>query len=224
MAVFLIAFPALFSIVNPVGGSFVFLSLTRHYPPRVRAQLARWVAIYAFAIIIGSVYIGAHVLGFFGISLPVLRIAGGIVIATAGWRVLNAPDDAPQAKERAAEESAAVLAERETVRRIAFFPLAMPLTTGPGTIAVAVSLGATRPREFGLLFGFIWQVALAALCMAAVIYLLFRYSDRVARLLGPTGTVIIQRLSAFLLLCIGIEVLWSGASELLRSLCLPGGM
>ena len=225
MGHFLIAFPALFSIINPIGGSFVFLTLTRHYPPQVRAQLARWVAIYAFAIIIGSVYIGAHVLGFFGISLPVLRIAGGIVIATAGWRLLNAPDDAEPKRERAAEDNAAVLAERETVRRIAFFPLAMPLTTGPGTIAIAVSLGATRPREIGRLFGFFWQITLAALCMAAVIYLLFRYSDRVSRALGPTGTVIIQRLSAFLLLCIGVQVLWSGVSELLaQQAALSGGV
>jgi len=215
VAHFLIAFPALFSIINPVGGSFVFLSLTRHYPPQVRAQLARWVAIYAFAIIIGSVYIGAYVLGFFGISIPVLRVAGGIVIATAGWRVLNAPDDAPPKGESAAGDSASALAERETVRRMAFFPLAMPLTTGPGTISVAVSLGATRPREFAQLVNFVWQVALAALCMSAAIYLLFRYSDRVLRALGPTGSVIIQRLSAFLLFCIGVQVFWSGVSELL---------
>ncbi|MBV6415527.1 MAG: hypothetical protein CMLOHMNK_00039 [Steroidobacteraceae bacterium] len=215
MGFFLIAFPALFSIINPIGSSFVFLSLTRQYPPQMRAQLARWVAIYGFAIVIGSVYIGAHVLGFFGISIPVLRVAGGIVIAAAGWRMLSAPEDAEPKRERAAEGSAAVLAERETVRRIAFFPLAMPITTGPGTIAVAVSLGATRPKEIGLLFNFLWQVALAALCITAVIYLLYRYSDRVSRLLGPTGTVIIQRLSSFLLFCIGIQVLWSGASELL---------
>lgn len=226
MGHFLIAFPALFSIINPIGGSFVFLTLTRHYPPQVRVQLARWVAIYAFTIIIGSVYIGAHVLGFFGISLPVLRIAGGIVIATAGWRLLNASDDAePKRESAAAEGSAAVLAERETVRRMAFFPLAMPLTTGPGTIAVAVSLGATRPREIGHLFGFFWQITLAALCISALIYLLFRYSDRVSRALGPTGTVIIQRLSAFLLLCIGVQVLWSGVSELLaQQAALSGGV
>lgn len=223
MSFFLISFPALFSIINPIGGSFVFLSLTRHYPARTRAQLARWVAIYAFAIVIGSVYIGAHVLGFFGISIPVLRVAGGLVIATAGWRMLNQPDDVPSKPEGASEEKAAALAERETVRRIAFFPLAMPLTTGPGTIAVAVSLGATRPREIAQLFNFIWQVAVAALCISGLIYVLYRYSDRVARLVGPTGTVIIQRLSAFLLLCIGVQVLWSGVSDLLAGLGPPVG-
>ncbi|MCC7463766.1 MAG: MarC family protein [Gammaproteobacteria bacterium] len=222
MSFFLLAFPALFSIINPIGGSFVFLSLTRHYPSRIRALLARWVSIYAFAIVIGSVYIGAHVLDFFGISIPVLRVAGGLVIATAAWRMLNAPDDVRPRQDSAAQDGAAVLAERDTLRRIAFYPLAMPLTTGPGTIAVAVSLGVARPRQIGQLFNFIWQTALAALCICAATYFLYRYSDRVARFVGPTGTVIIQRLSAFLLLCIGVQVLWSGVAELLAIPALPG--
>lgn len=217
MSFFLIAFPALFSIINPLGGSFVFLLATGHYPHRVRAQMARWVAIYSFAIVTGSVYVGAYVLGFFGISLPVLRVAGGIVIALAAWKMLNAPDDVGPQQERAAETAAAALVERETVRRIAFYPLAMPFTTGPGTIAVAISLGTSRPHDSGHLhfLGFLVEVALTALCICTLIYLLYRWSDRVARLLGSTGTNIIMRLSAFLLFCIGVQVLWSGVSELL---------
>jgi multiple antibiotic resistance protein len=221
MPFFLLAFPALFSIINPIGGSFVFLTLTRHYPSAVRAQLARWVSIYAFAIVIGSVYIGAHILDFFGISIPVLRVAGGLVIATAGWRVLNAPDDVRPRQDSAVQDGAAALTEHDTLRRMAFYPLAMPLTTGPGTIAVAVSLGVARPRQIGLLFNFIWQTALAALCICAAIYVLYRYSDRVSRFIGPTGTVIIQRLSAFLLLCIGVQVLWSGIAELIATQTVP---
>ncbi|HQW08537.1 MAG TPA: MarC family protein [Steroidobacteraceae bacterium] len=217
MSFFLIAFPALFSIINPLGGSFIFLLATDQYTPAVRAQLARWVAIYSFAIVTGSVYIGAYVLGFFGISIPVLRVAGGIVIALAAWKMLNAPDDVAPLQERAAESAAAALVERETVRRIAFYPLAMPFTTGPGTIAVAISLGTSRPRDIGHLhfLAFVAEVAVTALSIAVLVYLLYRWSDRVARLLGRTGTNIIMRLSAFLLFCIGVQVLWSGVSELL---------
>ncbi len=220
MSFILIAFPALFSIINPLGGSFVFLSATDHYPREVRAQLARWVAIYSFAIVTGSVYVGAYVLEFFGISIPVLRVAGGIVIALAAWKMLNAPDDVAPMQERAAESAAAALVERETVRRIAFYPLAMPFTTGPGTIAVAISLGTSRPRDIGHLhfLGFVVEVAITALAISALIYFLYRYSDRVSRLLGSTGTNIIMRLSAFLLFCIGVQVLWSGARELLAGL------
>jgi multiple antibiotic resistance protein len=214
---FLIAFPALFSIINPLGGSFIFLSATDHYPRPVRAQLALWVSIYSFAIVTGSVYIGAYVLEFFGISIPVLRVAGGIVIALTAWKMLNAPDDVAPMQERAAESAAVALVERDTVRRIAFYPLAMPLTTGPGTIAVAISLGTSRPRDIGHLhyLGFVVEVAVTALCICALIYLLYRWSDRVSRLLGSTGTNIIMRLSAFLLFCIGVQVLWSGVSGLL---------
>lgn len=217
MSFFLIAFPALFSIINPLGGSFIFLSATDHYPRPVRAQLALWVSIYSFAIVTGSVYIGAYVLEFFGISIPVLRVAGGIVIALTAWKMLNAPDDVAPMQERAAESAAVALVERDTVRRIAFYPLAMPLTTGPGTIAVAISLGTSRPRDIGHLhyLGFVVEVAVTALCICALIYLLYRWSDRVSRLLGSTGTNIIMRLSAFLLFCIGVQVLWSGVSGLL---------
>lgn len=81
MPVFLLAFPALFSIVNPVGIAFVFLSATSRFSHSLRASLARWIAIYSFIIITASVYVGAYVLGFFGISVPVLRVAGGIVTA-----------------------------------------------------------------------------------------------------------------------------------------------
>ena len=214
---FLIAFPALFSIINPLGGSFIFLSATDHYPRPVRAQLALWVSIYSFAIVTGSVYIGAYVLEFFGISIPVLRVAGGIVIALTAWKMINAPDDVAPMQERPAKSAAVALVERDTVRRIAFYPLAMPLTTGPGTIAVAISLGTSRPRDIGHLhyLGFVVEVAVTALCICALIYLLYRWSDRVSRLLGSTGTNIIMRLSAFLLFCIGVQVLWSGVSGLL---------
>ena len=138
-------------------------------------------------------------------------------IWVTAWKMLNAPDDVAPMQERAAESAAVALVERDTVRRIAFYPLAMPLTTGPGTIAVAISLGTSRPRDIGHLhyLGFVVEVAVTALCICALIYLLYRWSDRVSRLLGSTGTNIIMRLSAFLLFCIGVQVLWSGVSGLL---------
>ena len=92
-AFFLLAFPALFSVVNPIGGAFLFLSLTRHLPRSERAHLARWVTFHSFFVLLGSLYVGAYVLSFFGISLPVLRVAGGIVIALTGWKLLNAQEE-----------------------------------------------------------------------------------------------------------------------------------
>ena len=96
----------------------------------------------------------------------------------------------------------------------------MPLTTGPGTISVAVSLGANRPQAGGegQLLWYMAQMTLATVLLCASIYLLYRYSQRISSIIGPTGTSVVVRLSAFLLFCIGIQIFWNGAAELLRSL------
>lgn len=216
MSFFLLAFPALFSIVNPLGGAFIFLSATERFHPSLRSHLARWVAIYSFILISASFYVGAYVLTFFGISVPVLRVAGGIVIALAAWRMLNR-DDAKADPETPSRE----LPTGDTLNRMAFYPLTMPFTTGPGTISVVVSLGTSRPSSFGE--GQLWffaQMMLATLLLCAIIYLLYRYAERISRFIGATGTSVIMRLSAFLLFCIGIQIFWNGAAELLGSL--PG--
>src|SRR6204780_790197 len=151
---FLLAFGALFSIVNPLSGTFIFFGATRELDPRVRRQVSRWVAIYAFFIVAASLYVGAYVLSFFGISIPVLRVAGGIVVAMSGWRMLNEPDATEQ---RRSEAPAYPRSIDTPPSRLAFYPLTMPLTTGPGTISVAISMGASRPpavtpRLFGWFF------------------------------------------------------------------------
>jgi multiple antibiotic resistance protein len=100
----------------------------------------------------------------------------------------------------------------------------MPLTTGPGTISVAISLGARRPSGFHEpLFAFFVDTLAAVFLLALLIYLLYRHSARFARMLGATGTTIVVRLSAFLLFCIGIQILWNGVAELLATLPLGAG-
>lgn len=140
---FLLAFPALFSIINPLGGTFWFLAATRSLSRQTRAELARWVAIHSFIILTTSLYVGADMLGFFGISLPVLRVAGGIVIALSGWQLLNAGEDPDR------DEAQASLLNQRGASSLAFYPLTMPITTGPGTISVAISLGTSRPGGAG---------------------------------------------------------------------------
>ena len=211
MSFFLLAFPALLSIINPLGGAFMFLGATKRLSRDMRAHLARWVAIHSFIILNVSLYVGAYVLEFFGISIPVLRVAGGLVIALAGWNLLNA-------REEGQDQSAVEAVHARDASRIAFYPLTMPITTGPGTISVAVALGTSRPdqiRDFALFF---LAATLVTGLMSLIIYALYRYADRVSNVVGPTGTTIIVRLSAFLLFCIGIQVLWNGASELIAGL------
>jgi len=215
LTTFLLAFGALFSIVNPLSGAFIFFGATLGLEPKVRKQVSRWVAIYAFCIVAASLYIGAYVLSFFGISIPVLRVAGGIIVSMSGWRMLTEPD----ATEQRRSETPFPRSIDVPPSRLAFYPLTMPLTTGPGTISVAISIGAGRPAGFhaALLEFFVETLAATAL-IAVLVYVLYRHSARLAELIGATGTTIIVRLSAFLLFCIGIQVFWNGAAQLLGSL------
>jgi multiple antibiotic resistance protein len=215
LATFLLAFTALFSIVNPLSGAFIFFGATQGMEPKVRAHVSRWVAIYAFCIVTASLYIGAYVLSFFGISIPVLRVAGGIVVSMSGWRMLNEPDATEQRRSEAPYPRTIGVPPS----RLAFYPLAMPLTTGPGTISVAVSIGAGRPTGFhASSLEFFGETLAAVVLLAVLIYVAYRNSSRLADMIGSTGTTIIVRLSAFLLFCIGIQVFWNGAAELLGTL------
>ena len=215
MATFLLAFGALFSIVNPLSGAFIFFGATQGLEPKIRSQLSRWVSIYAFCIVTASLYIGAYVLSFFGISLPVLRVAGGIIVSMSGWRMLTEPDATEQRRSEAPYPRIVDVPPS----RLAFYPLTMPLTTGPGTISVAISVGAGRPSGFhASSVAFFLETLAAVLLLALLIYALYRHSARIADIIGPTGTTIIVRLSAFLLFCIGIQVFWNGAAELLGRL------
>lgn len=211
--VFLLAFPALLSIINPVGGAFTFLAITGRASDAERAAAARAIAIYGFVLLNVSLYIGAYVLEFFGVSLPVLRVGGGAVVAATAWKLLHADDPV--------ETEAPASAPPADLRRLAFYPLTMPITTGPGTISVAIALGTSRPAGVDGFAVFALAATLATLANCALIYVCYRYADRVAARFGPTGTAIVMRLSAFLLLCIGLQVLWTGASELLGSVPRP---
>jgi len=207
---FLLVFGSLFPIVNPPGSAFMFLAHTRHLSRAQRAELALRVAIYAFLIVNGSLYIGSAVLTLFGVSIPALRVGGGIVIAVAGWRLLNA-------KPGATESDVELVNTPETLRAAAFYPLTMPLTTGPGTIAVTIALGTSRPFATFPSVSLVGAL-LASAAISALIYLSFRFSDRMEGLLGRALTDALMRLFALLLLCIGIEIIWQGVSELVRSL------
>src|SRR5262245_2216473 len=205
---FLLAFPALFSIINPLGGAFVFLSATRWLSPTTREHVARWITIYSVLILIVSMYVGAVVLGFFGISIPVLRVAGGIIIAVYGFRMLNAPDTVEERKEALDELS------QPDARRLAFYPLTLPVTVGPGSISVAIALGTNRPY---LDFWFMLASVALVLTMCGLVYVMYRYSDWISRAIGETGTMVVARLMAFILFCIGIQIAWNGLEELLKN-------
>ena len=207
---FLLAFPSLFSIINPIGGAFIFDGVLSGVGHAGRKTIAARIGLYALLIMFGALRVGAYVLNFFGVSLDALRIAGGLVVAASGWNLLSAGD---QRTERKGAERAAP-GDAGDPLQMAFFPLTLPLTTGPGTIAVAITLGAVHPH-YGLgLLAFFIGVSLAATANAALIWIAYRYADRVTALIGETARHVVVRLSAFLLMCIGVQILVSAVGDL----------
>ena len=212
---FLLVFLALLPIVNPPGSALLFLAMTRHGSREQRAVLARQIAIYAFFIMIVALYIGAFVLQLFGISVPVLRVAGGLVLALSGWRVLDAPPQSGSAP-------AAGAGDGRELARMAFYPLTMPLTAGPGTVAVSVAIGTRGSTEgavpLGMLVSAMLGALVAALGISALVYICYRFADRIQNALGESGSDAMGRLFAFILICIGIQILWTGFADLWSSL------
>ena len=211
-AAFLLAFPALFSIVNPPGAALIFSEVTAGYEPAERAWLSGRVALYSLLVMLAALWGGAYVLNFFGISLGALRIGGGAVVALRAWDLLNAPERQEARKTEQAESRSG------RVQEVAFFPLTMPVTAGPGTIAVAVTLGAERPASGLGLLGFFLGATAAAAAVARCVWAAYRSAERIGRLIGETGRHTITRLSAFLLLCIGVQIVVNGVVDVVAGL------
>jgi multiple antibiotic resistance protein len=205
----LVVVAGLFPVINPPAAGFIILSLVPDATPAQRADLARRITINSFFLLLGALSIGAYVLTFFGVSIPILRVSGGIVIASAGWKLLHSPVDDKKAHAKSADSS-------EFSTEQAFYPLTLPITVGPGSIAVAIALATGSPREGPAIVQFT-AVGLALLILCASIYLCVRYAATVERLLGAVGSKVAMRLFSFILFCIGVQIFWLGLAELLKS-------
>jgi multiple antibiotic resistance protein len=205
-----VAVAALLPIVNPLGGAPVYLAKTVDLTTDQHGELAKRVARNCALLLLASLLLGAYLLDFFGLSIPIVQVAGGLVVCSIAWSLLNEPDTPPalQADARAAVTGA-------DLRKRAFYPLTLPLTVGPGSISVAIALGANQAQNARSTLVIGAGHVIAVLIVAITIYLCYRYADRLLRRLGDTGTVVLTRLSAFILLCIGVQMLWNGVAALL---------
>lgn len=200
---------ALFPIVNPLGGSPIFLALTTEYPAHDRRVLARQVAIYSFFLLVGSYLIGTHILAFFGISIPVVQVGGGLIVISTGWAMLKSKEDDRNEMHRQMDPNDEF--------RQAFYPLTLPLTVGPGSISIAITLGANAPRHHGIDLLPVLAAVVGSVLISVSIFICYGFADRLARILGATGMTVMMRLTSFLLVCIGVQILWNGAKALLSS-------
>lgn len=215
---FLFALAAILPILNPAATAPIFLGLTEGADDGTRALLARRIARNMFLLLAGSMLVGSYVLDFFGISLPIVRVGGGLIVAATAWRLLSAEPGALE--DRAAALAGAFTPEQ--ARRQAFYPLTFPISCGPGSIAAAITVGVSLVESrVSLTLARISGGLLALLACGVLLYLAFRYARHLLRPLGEAGTLVFLRLAAFILLCLGVQIIWDGASELLSSVVQP---
>ncbi|MFC4623402.1 MarC family protein [Comamonas nitrativorans] len=211
----LFAFIGVLPIINPLATAPLFVDQARGLSEQDRALLAHRIGKNVAILLTSTMLTGSYVLRFFGVSLPAVRIAGGMIVASIAWRMLNAQqattDDATQIAQALTWDKARVKA---------FYPLTFPLTCGPGTIAVAIAIGASLHSRTSvpLTLANMSGGLAASVLLGILVALTFRYATTLLRRLGDTGQVVFMRLMAFILLCVGVEIVWSGARALLAGL------
>src|SRR5580704_2076706 len=200
---------ALFPIVNPIGSAAIFIDMTGPISPSLRDLLVRKISTFSFLLLIGSMLFGARILTFFGVSLYAVQIGGGLVVAATGWALLN------QTGSGATSRS---VAEKDILAN-AFYPYTLPVTVGPGSISVAITLGANLPAELHAP-SFLSPIVLIAsfigvVLICVLVYTSYRYANAAERFLGASGTSVLMRLLSFILLCIGVQIAANGIQSYL---------
>ena len=209
--IILFTFAALFPVLNPLAGAMIFLNLTRGAPRTLLNKLALEVGLNTFILLVVVLFTGSWILSFFGITIPVVEIAGGFVVASLGWTVLNQPVTDEQ-------ENPAIHNDK-AVKDMAFFPLTMPLTAGPGCFAVTLAISAheTHKKLIDTIMG--QASATVGILLAALsVFVCYRYAKSITKKLGPTGSSVIMKLSAFINVCIGLQIMWRRVQGLLTGI------
>ena len=216
---FLIAFSVLLPLINPLGSALVFLGLAGDAPPKVFHSLARKIAINNVIFLAVIELLGATILNFFGISLPIVQLSGGIVIAAMGWAVLNERNAGANSRKK--EEETGKLEEKDTqhLEEGVFYPFTFPITSGPGTLVGLLTVTAHMSNGVLLqnILGHI-GVFLAVVVLSVLVYFCYAYAPRITKVIPPSTAHGILRVVAFILLCIGIQIAWNGLSVLLATI------
>lgn len=209
---FALSFSALLPLINPLGSALVFLGLVGTAPSAVYKTLARKIAISTTLFLITIELVGTALLKFFGISLPVMQVSGGFVLAAMGWSLLN--QEEPHAKPEQADLQRTPF---NSLEQKIFYPFTFPLTAGPGCIVVMVTLSAHASVK-GLLPNVAAHsgIALAVMLLCVGVYLCYGYAPTITARVSPQTAHGILRVIAFVLLCIGVQITWNGVEAMLR--------
>jgi multiple antibiotic resistance protein len=217
---FALGFSALLPLINPLGSALIFLGLVGAAPIDIYRGLARRVAINTIIFLAVIELIGSYLLGFFGISLPIVQVSGGIVIAMIAWDLLNQKDSsAPNPEKTQAALPAVTSEEIYSLRQKAFYPFTFPITAGPGCIVVMLTL-SVHNQQTSIEDKVLAHIGLfiAVVFLAGLIYFCYAYAPKIARTISPSTAHGILRVVAFILLCIGVQIAWNGLSTLIERL------
>ena len=216
---FALTFSALLPLVNPLGSALIFLGLVGAAPPNVYRSLARRIAFNTILFFAVIDLVGSAILAFFNISLPIVQVSGGFVIAAMAWSLLNQKDNQPNPEKMQTPTN--IAAEKEmsgTLQQKTFYPFTFPVTAGPGCIVAMLTLSAhvRQPRLAETVFAQIGTL-LAIILLSAIVYLSYAYAPALTRSISPSTAHGILRVIAFILLCIGVQIAWNGLAPLLSS-------
>jgi multiple antibiotic resistance protein len=213
---FLIAFSALLPLINPLSSALVFLGLAGDAPPDVYRSLARRIAINNILFLAVIELLGAAILNFFGISLPIVELSGGLVIAAMGWSVLNEQDDAAKSRKKQEETDVRDETRKHDLELKAFYPFTFPITSGPGTLVALLTLTAhISDRDITRNILAHLGVFLAVVVLSVLVYFCYAYAPRLSKAIPQSTAHGILRVVAFILVCIGAQIAWNGLSVLL---------
>jgi multiple antibiotic resistance protein len=215
---FALGLSALLPLVNPLGSALVFLGLVGNAPIDAYRALARRVAINTVIFLAVIELVGSSLLAFFGISLPIMQVSGGIVIAMIGWSLLNQQDSTPSTEKTEATAPAITPSDIERLQEKAFYPFTFPITAGPGCIVVMLTL-SVHAKELTVTDTVLAHIGLfiAAVVLSVSVYFCYAYAPKIARTVSPSTAHGILRVIAFILFCIGVQIAWNGASDLLKT-------
>jgi multiple antibiotic resistance protein len=216
---FLIAFSVLLPLINPLGSALVFLGLAGDAPPQVYRHLAGKIALNNIVFLTVIELLGATILNFFGISLPIVQFSGGIVIAAMGWSVLNERDARANSRNKQEETEARDESRKSDLDEKAFYPFTFPITSGPGTLVAVLTLTA-HSSDKALSRNVLAHLGifLAVVVLSALVYFCYAYAPKITKVISPSTAHGILRVVAFILLCIGVQIAWNGLAQLLATI------
>ena len=216
---FLLAFSVLLPLINPLGSALVFLGLAGEAPPETYRSLARRIAVNNIIFLAIIEVLGSAILNFFGISLPIVQLSGGLVIAAMGWGVLNESDSNASAEKKREESDDLDDTRVRALEQKAFYPFTFPVTSGPGTLVATLTLTA-RSADSDLTTKLLEHLGifLAVIVLSGLVYVCYANAPRITRSIAPSTAHGILRVVAFILMCIGVQIAWNGLSVLLLKL------